>query len=410
MQTLLILIHQTGFQLFAKVISAISTILILKIINQNYGEYGLGIYTLIVSYLGFFYLACDLGLNGYFLKKFTRFNLDRLLGFRLGFSIVLCLIANILIIFMPFNNPDFQKAVTIGSASIVFYSLVISFNLTFQKNLRYNFVSVASVIGSLLIFVLILLISHFSDQIWTLLPALVIGWSVNFGISLYLVHKLNHKYRPRFDFGWIKRTFQIVWPISATLLVNTFYFRIDSFILATYTGFVEVGAYNLAYQFFQTILVLPTFIMNAFYPILISSLTNNHRFRQKAIKGLILMTGLGILGTVGGYFSAGLMVGIVATIESSYGSITYLQVLVLGLPGYFISSFLMWLLMSLSKYKILFVIYLTGFILNLVLNLIYIPQYGALAAAWTTILSEYFILIVLIATALPFILNKTKKL
>ncbi len=78
------------------------------------------------------------------------------------------------------------------------------------------------------------------------------------------------------------------------------------------------------------------------------------------------------------------------------GATSALRVLSLSLPFFFISSFLMWFLITHDKQKILVPIYAVSMLLNIVLNLVFIPQYGYMAAAATTLITEAFVTILLI--------------
>ena len=75
-----------------------------------------------------------------------------------------------------------------------------------------------------------------------------------------------------------------------------------------------------------------------------------------------------------------------------------LQILSLGFPAYFLSSLLMWFLITKGKYKTTLLLYTSGCLINLILNFIYIPQYSFLAASWITVISEYLILIMQVIT------------
>ena len=194
------------------------------------------------------------------------------------------------------------------------------------------------------------------------------------------------------SWGYLKNLLITVWPLSATLILNTIYFRLDSFVLTSLKGFEEVAIYNLSYSIFQTILVIPTFIMNSYYPLMLLQIKENLEKFNNQIKlaGLFLLL-FSVLVIAITWMAAPIIIGIIAGGGFSKSADT-LRYLVLTLPAFFLSSLFMWTLMSLKKFRTLFLIYLVGLFVNLILNLLLIPVYGINGAIITTAISEYLIL------------------
>ena len=195
-----------------------------------------------------------------------------------------------------------------------------------------------------------------------------------------------------FDLEFSKKLITSSWPIAATLVLNVIYFRADTFLIAFYRSVSESGVYNVAFSIFQSALVLPSFFMNAYYPLMLKS--------KNGIKLMAIVLGLlALLGSVLTYLLAPWLINFL-TGGGFTESIQSLRILGLGFPAYFLSSLLMWILISTGRYKTLLVIYTTGLIFNLGLNVIFIPAYSYLAASATTALSEYLILFMLFVSLL----------
>jgi len=120
---------------------------------------------------------------------------------------------------------------------------------------------------------------------------------------------------------------------------------VDSFMIAYFKSLSDAGIYNVAYSVFQTALVLPTFIMNAYYPMMLKTFHG----LKRVLLGLL---GLSLLGTVLTLIFSPLFIKIL-TGGGFSGSSESLQVLSLGFPAYFVSSLLMWILIAKGKYKII---------------------------------------------------------
>jgi O-antigen/teichoic acid export membrane protein len=387
--------HQLSWQLIAKVISAFSTIILLSIITRTFGADGTGVYTLALTYLAFFYLAADLGLNGFYLNYYAENSVlpNRLFNFRLGWSFILVIFSLIILPLLPFSTTQFILSVMIGGFSIVLNGIFNSTNFVFQHFLAYSKSSIASAVGSLASLVSALVLSVFHFPIYYFMLAPLIGWLITALLCWVFVRKFYHFTLTKPEWLFPVETLKIAWPVAATLLINTLYFRIDAFILSSTQSYADVGAYNLAYQIFQNILVIPTFIMNGYYPLMLRTMKENiAQYKKHFQNALFLMMGLGVSGFVGLYFFASLIIRLLSG-NGFDGSITTLQILSSSLPAFFVSSLLMWLMMAKKMYRLLLVIYLIALIVNFLANWYLIPVFSFIAASWVTVGSEYLILI-----------------
>lgn len=388
--------QQTAFQIFGKVVSVFSTFIILGIVTRNYGENGTGIFTLVLTYISIFMLVGDFGFNAHILKSYHGVQSkshqiwNKLLGTRIVWSVVLAVLAIILAFFLPFSTPDFSLGVLISAPVIVAASIFVTFNLIFQNRLRYDQSVLAQVIGTLAALGMFLLITKSSSPLVFILIPNLLSWVFIVGTALFLLTRITNNLYPFFDLQFTKDLVKSSWPIALTLILNVIYFRADSFMIASMRSVSESGVYNLAFSIFQSALILSTFIMNSYYPLMLKS--------KKGIRivGLALLV-ISLTGLVLTQIFAPLVVGLI-TGGGFEGSVKSLQILGLGYPAFFLSSLCMWFLISKGRYKLLLGIYTSGLFINLLLNFIYIPQYSFIAASVTTVVSEYLILLLLLAS------------
>ncbi len=374
-----------------KITTAFATFIVLGLVARNYGEGGVGTFTLALAYLGIFYLLADFGFNAEVLKRLqstvsslqTEWN--GLLGTRILWSAILVVLAVGLLPLWPFTTPLFSKSIYFGCLAIIASAIFTTCNLIFQSKLRYEWSVLASSLGTVISLGIFLFLAAKNFPVSQLLFGHLLGWFTTAAVALFLVKKILPAAFPVFDKQYAVNLFKSSWPIAATLAVNVVYFRADAFMISYFKGVSDVGIYNVAYSVFQSALVLPTFIMNAYYPLMLESL--------KDIKfvGLELL-GLAGVGTLATLALAPLMIKIL-TGGGFSGSALSLQILSLGFPAYFLSSLLMWILVTKGRYKIMLLVYIVGLLLNFCLNLIYIPTASFIAAAWITDVSEYLILV-----------------
>src|SRR5258708_3059694 len=307
MDTLRKISAQTFWQILAKFFSSFSTLIILSLVARNFGQFGTGTYTLALTYLSFFYLAADFGVNAHILPKLilTQKELEwrKLLGFRVILSLLLIFLALAILPLLPFKNPQFNQIVVLGILSVLPSAIYVSTNAFFQSNFLYKLSAFASIAGSLVILVLTYLLIVSRASLGMLIVANLIGWISCAALAVFFILQRFKKFLPIFDFFYIKELIIESWPITLTLFFNTLYFRVDLFILTFLKSFQEVGLYNLAYQIFQAALVIPTFIMNGYYPIMIKDLTSNRfKFYKELKTAGIAMFILGILASLATFF------------------------------------------------------------------------------------------------------------
>ncbi|MBI2020426.1 oligosaccharide flippase family protein [Candidatus Daviesbacteria bacterium] len=390
MPNLLKISQQTLWQVLGKVVTSLSTFIILGLVARNYGEEGTGIFTLALTYLAIFYLLGDFGFNAHVLRRVKSLELrvkaewQKLLGTRIIWSVVLIFVAVGLLPFWPFATAPFSQAVLFGSLAIMASAIFVTCNLIFQSKLRYDLSVLASSFGTIFGLGIFAYLIFLQLPIPLLLLAHLLSWLMIALVALFLIYKLAKTALPIYDIPYTKHLFKASWPIATTLALNVVYFRADAFILAYFKSGSEVGIYNLAFSVFQTALVLPTFIMNAYYPLMLKSL------RGIKLVGLGLL-GLSSAGTILTFIFSPTIIQIL-TGGGFSGSTISLQILSLGFPAYFLSALIMWILVTRGQYQQMLLVYGLGLVINLSLNFIYIPKYSFYAASWITVISEYLIL------------------
>lgn len=389
MDRIKIISQQTAWQVLGKIVTSFSTFIILGLVARNYGKEGTGVFTLVLAYLGIFYMLGDFGFNAHVLKRVKGKGESvkewrQLLGTRIIWSAVLVTVAVGTLSFWPFSTSLFSLAVSLGSLAIVASSIFTTCNLIFQSKLRYDLSVFSSSLGTLISLVFFGFLIVVKLPVPFLLLAHLTGWFVIAICALILIRKLILSVVPIFDKQYTINLFKQSWPIAATLSLNVLYFRADSFLIAYFKNISDVGVYNVAYGVFQSVLVLPTFIMNAYYPMMLKS------FEKVKLIGFGLLA-LSLIGMVFTLFFSPTIINLL-TGGGFSGSDESLQILSFGFPAYFLSSLFMWILIAKNKYKTTFLLYTSGTILNVILNLLLIPKYSYIAASWTTVISEYFIL------------------
>ncbi|MFH0937358.1 MAG: oligosaccharide flippase family protein [Candidatus Daviesbacteria bacterium] len=405
--------QQTSWQLLGKVFTSLSSIIVLGLVTRTYGSFGTGIFTLALAYLGFFYIMADFGLNTHVLPTLLGPNLSinfrKLFGLRLFLTLILVILAIIIILLWPNSQGLFKTAVLIGIPAIIGSAILTTVVAIFQAKLRYDlsfFSTLAAALASLLTTWVVV---SWSLQTPALLSNQVLGFFAAGVLGLILISKFTPIW-PIVDFSYIKTTLLTAWPISATLILNLVYFRADAFILSAFKSFAEVGIYNVAYQIFQSLLVVPGFIMNSFYPLILKDFNEDRpEFISNLTKAILIMFAIAFVGTILTLLFSGGAIDLITGQQGFSGSAKALQMLSLSFPAFFVTSVLMLVLIIFRKYKTMLLIYLGGLIFNILANLIFIPAYSYIGAALVTVFSEYLILVAQLIIIIPLLRPKDAK-
>lgn len=385
----------TTAQIVARAVSAITTFLITMIIARRFGADGFGDFIKITTYVAFFYLVADFGFNAIYLQRNDTW--EDLLVLRLIVSSLLVLAACAILVLLPHGSSQgytllVRTGILLFLPSIVFTAFTTTGNALFQKYLRYDLSTIAVTAGSLVSLILVSLAATnamFNTTIVSVTTALLVGGAVTALVTLFLTRSLERVHHPVISYQRIWFLFAASIPLGLTLLFNLVYFHVDSIILTLTRSTWEVGIYGLAYKVFELTLVFPTFFMNSLYPIMLGA--EEKKLKNVLLRSSIFLLSMSLLCILVVWVAA----PIITLVRNDFAAcIPVLRVLSLGLPFFFLSSLTMWILIARKKQMLLAFIYGISMVLNMGLNVLYIPSYGYMAAAWITVASEAVVFLI----------------
>jgi O-antigen/teichoic acid export membrane protein len=206
-----------------------------------------------------------------------------------------------------------------------------------------------------------------------------------------------------FDYSFAKKIFLSSAPLGLMLIFNLVYFRADIILLSILSSTKNVGIYGLSYKFFDFLIALPLFLSNAVYPFLIKYRDDAPVFLSLCKKYffIFLLSSFAVILLF--WFTSPLF----SLIKQDFSASVFpFRILLLSLPFFFTTSLLQWILITLKKQKYLLYVYAFSGILNIVLNIIFIPKFAYLASAFITLLSEGIVFIFLSLRIISFFKNK----
>ncbi len=392
----------TFAQILGKIFSAGTMLIITMVTIRYFGVEDFGKLTAILTYVAYFYLLADFGFNAIVIREAAKNKERRSLFFSSLFSLrflislglIIFSLFLLLILPSPYSQPTIRIGILLAAMTIFAQAMVTSTNAIFQFNLRYDQSMVALGISSLTTLFLAGFFLWFGYSLLSLVVAITLGSLVLALTALILAKRQLPQLRFVFKLKIFKDLLFLTAPLGLTLIFNLAYFKIDKFLIPVLRSLQELGFYETAYKVFDLSLVFPVFFMNAVYPVMARADQNRNRYQRVFKKALLVLLVASFLGMFIGIPASPLIIKIIAGQDLPL-SVSVLRILFLSLPLFFLSALLMWDLILRNQQRSLVFIYGAGLVINLVLNLIFIPQFGVLAAAVNTGITETAVLILL---------------
>ena len=387
MKTIRLLATNTIAQMLGKVATVGSTVLIGRMISSpdGLGKSGFDEYAIIVAYAAYFYIITDFGFNAIAAKDITEDEsksssyISNLLTLRLVLALALIMVGLAVLLFIPSYPASVKFGIILMLVTIVSQAIFTNGNILFQARLRYFQSTIAVIAGSTTSLASAFIVYSISGNLYGYLLAIILGSVVMAIISLVQVGAAV-PVRLKFDWPVWRHVALAALPLGATIVFNLLYIRSGFFILSIHDA-GHYGIYTMAYRVFDAVLVLPVFMVNALYPIMIQRLQlGRAEFKRLFVRALLGMVGLAILVTVGVWVLAPVAIWLSTDNQLFNEAIQALRWLSLLVPLFFISNVLLWTLIALERRRLLIVFYGVGAIVSLGLNLWLIPQYGYVSA------------------------------
>jgi O-antigen/teichoic acid export membrane protein len=229
-------------------------------------------------------------------------------------------------------------------------------------------------------------------------------------IWLFLLLRVT-LFRPEWHWdGKLQRDmFRLSGPLMINHLLATIFWRIDVWILRPLAGAASVGLYSVGLKYLDGLNIIPSVFTMAVFPLMSryalsdgDSLLRSYRVSVR----LLVMVSLPIAMAV--TFLAEPLVWLVGgaqylnvpetltfmgrSVTISGGADLAMQVIIWSIPIGFVNSVTQYVLISVNQQHYLTRAFIMGVVFNVVGNLLLIPGFGYLGAAFVTILSEFSLL------------------
>ncbi|MCX6807549.1 MAG: flippase [Patescibacteria group bacterium] len=406
MSTLRQIFSNTAVQIAGKVITGLLGIITIKLLTGYFDKATFGDYTIVFEFLAFFGILADMGLFTIAVREMSKphANEEKILGNILGIRISLAFLALGLATAIAFLMPKYDLNVEIG-VLISALSMVAAFaagssSTILQSHMQMRWQALGLVFGKIFTVAMTVLGIMFMQHFLYFMVAGLAGNIIYLICVLIFVTRIV-KINLRFDFAYWKELIKTALPYGLALILGTIYFRIDTIMLYEIKGSEATAVYGVAVKALEILAVVPVFFLNSTLPVMTRYLAEKSdqlkrliqlAFDFLSVSGLAIASGMIVLATPIVLFIA----------QKEYiDSAMPLRILMIAMIASFLNSLFAYILVVANKQAKLLWINLACVVINIAVNLYVIPRWSYIGAAYTSILSEVFILIATSLTVLP---------
>jgi len=381
------IIHTYSSRIILIILGLLSNIMITRYLGvENYGIYSLSLIIIALStQFGNFGLHAA---NIYYVAK-KKMLLGMLLKNSIVFSIVSGTTMSIIIYFISLFYPDVIN-LDIFTLLIIMIVIPISLMLLFTKNLLIgigkikldNKISIYTRVLTILL--LLLSISFFTLDIKVALGIFVIGIIVSLVFTLRTLKK-DVIYRYKLSSKLMKNISGFGMKAYMSALFAFLVLKSDLFFVNYYLSKSELGYYSLAVSFIDYIYMLPVVIGTILFQKL-SSMKSNQQKYETMKKLSFYFTIIYAIFLLGIYLTSDFL------ITTLYGndflkSVMPINILLIAIFFMGINTIVQQYLATTGFPRELIYFWIIGLFINILLNILYIEQYGLYAVSISTVIS-----------------------
>ena len=176
------------------------------------------------------------------------------------------------------------------------------------------------------------------------------------------------------------------------LIINIL-FKSDGILLGALRGDTELGLYNSAYKFIDALLIIPSTLTIALFPLFsVYGADKKDNLLRVYREGLRLLLAIALPISAGTLFVAYDLITFLGGPDYLPGGAIALQILIWFLPFSYINGLTQYVLIAIDKQRSITWAVVAAAVVNIALNLIFIPFFGYKASAAITILTELVLL------------------
>ena len=384
-------IINTLVQVGGKIITVLLSLVTTAILTRKLGVSVYGSYLLITSVWLLLDSAVDFGSKVIGVKEASSKNSTernevyvQVAWFRCLASLLFFIVGLGVILFWPgFDGLEIEALMAL--LMIGFTAMAGSLEIIFQTEMRMDLKVWGDIVFPL-IFVVFLWVTKDEISLFWVFGVYLMARILSLGLGLSLVKKITNKIKlVSIDKTFLKNFLKETWPMGVYMILFSGYDRaVDSVLIKQMIGVTDLAYYGLAYKIYGNLIQPAYFLINSVFP-LMSGKTENKRKLFWQTTGLMFLGALIVAPTI--YLLSPVIIKVLAGGEF-VASIKILRILLVAMVFAYLGHLVGFTLIAKGKQKIILFIGIISLIVNIGGNLLFIPRFGIVGAAWVTVVTE----------------------
>jgi O-antigen/teichoic acid export membrane protein len=404
--------YNTIVQIVGRVITTATSLVLVASLTRYLGVSGFGSYTTIFAYTAFLAVLADFGFFNVLVREIATKQreqekvLSNIFSVRILFALAVYAVGLIIAFFIGSYSIEIKYGIAIITIAQFWLTLNSTLVGVFQAHLRMDKAVITDVLGRIVTLIFVLLAISAKLSLLAIISAYIIGNLINLVLSVAIASQYI-KLRLSWDYSYWRYLAKITVPMGLLTIVGWVYFHADMVILSLLRDEYEVGIYGASYKIMEILLALPAIFTGAIFPIFSRYFVEKNKrlssiFQQSfnflviaciPLAIIIFMLAKPIISFIaGGQFIAASAPGLLFWGQPATAVLT-LQILVFALVLSFISHLFRMAVIAIGEQGKLAISTVVLMVINIVLNLVFVPRYSYLAAATITVLGEFLILL-----------------
>lgn len=385
--------QNTGWMFAARIVCMAISLLATIFIARKLGPTNFGQLNYAVSFIGLFAFISSLGIDNFLYRDLIRYpeRKKEILGTALGLKLISGVISALLAIGLAilFTKDDVSKIlIFILSVTFLFNPFQI-INFEFQARVKSKYPSIVSVLVTLILNILKIIVIMFNKGVIYLSLILVLE-SILYALFYWFAYEKKIEgsiFEWKFDKEIAIDLLKNSWPLIFTSAFALVYARIDQVLIKNMIDAASVGIYSAGVTIAEVWYFIPGIIIGSLFPAIINAKKTSEDIYYARLKKLSVL--LTITAVAVSLIVTVLAPFIIHTIYGSsfIGSIIILQIYVWASVGTFLSILVDNYLVTENYRKMIIFKSFIPMVVNVLLNLLWIPRYGIVGSAYATLIS-----------------------
>ncbi len=385
--------HNTFYLGLSETVARFSTLILIAFLGRHWAVSLYGQYAVAINWVAIFAVAAELGLNALTVREVSYrktkavFFLRHVLVLRSSLSFLFW--GTLIGISLALHYETIlTMAMGVLGLRLILDSMEGGYLYLFQAHQEMGPYAMVNILCAAIRLIGIILVVAAGAQIIGACSIWVVASGVGFIVMMTLGYRRGWKpsfSEYRLDDSW--KVLKMAFPLAAFGALQTLYYRVDSVILKSLSGNESVAYYDMATRVLLYVLSMSQLYSQAVFPVFSSVQDKPGDFSRFAFKCSKFLFFLGLPLMVGGYFLANSLLVLIAGPQYASSGPAF-AILALSILPFFLANIYVDILAIKNTARLNFQ-FIFLFLLNVILNFIFIPRWQFVGAAWATVICEY---------------------